>query len=89
MKKFLKNSALIALSVVIVGISCCRSNTAMAQSDTELYDMVWRTVNTRFVDQTNNGQNWSRWRYKYDDKIKTPEDAYLAIDTMLASLNDR
>lgn len=89
MKRFLKNSALIAVSVAIVGISCCRSNTAMAQSDTELYDMVWRTVNTRFVDQSNNGQNWSRWRYKYDDKIKTPEDAYLAIDTMLASLNDR
>ena len=89
MKRFLKNSALIAVSVAIVGISCCRSNTAMAQSDTELYDMVWRTVNTRFVDQSNNGQNWSRWRYKYDEKIKTPEDAYLAIDTMLASLNDR
>ena len=89
MKKFLKNSALITLSVVIVGVSCCRSNTAMAQSDTELYDMVWKTVNTRFLDQSNNGQNWNRWRYKYDDKIKTPEDAYLAIDTMLASLNDR
>ena len=69
MKRFLKNSALIALSVVVVGISCCRSNTAMAQSDTELYDMVWRTVNTRFVDQSNNGQNWSRWRYKYDNVI--------------------
>lgn len=89
MKKFLKNSALIALSLMIVSVFCCRSNTAMAQSDTELYDMVWKTVNTRFLDQTNNGQNWDRWRYKYDDKIKTPEDAYLAIDTMLASLNDR
>lgn len=89
MKKFLKNSALIALSVLVVGISCCRSNTAMAQSDAELYDMVWKLVNTRYLDQTNNGQDWSKWRHKYDDKIKTPEDSYIAINTMLASLNDK
>ena len=89
MKKFLKNSALIALSVLVVGISCCRSNTAMAQSDAELYDMVWKMVNSKYLDQTNNGQDWSKWRHKYDDKIKTPEDSYVAINTMLASLNDK
>ena len=89
MKNFLKNSALIALSVLIVAVSCCRSNTAMAQSDTELYDMVWKLVNSKYIDQTNNGQDWSKWRHKYDDKIKTPEDSYVAINTMLASLNDR
>lgn len=89
MKNFLKNSALIALSVLVVAVSCCRSNTAMAQSDTELYDMVWKLVNSKYIDQTNNGQDWSKWRHKYDDKIKTPEDSYVAINTMLASLNDR
>ena len=41
-----------------------------------------------FVDKTNNKQNWERWRYKYDNVIKTPEDSYVAIETMLASLND-
>ena len=61
----------------------------MAESETALYDMVWKIVNSRYLDQTNNGQNWERWRHKYDDKIKTPEDAYVAIDTMIASLNDR
>lgn len=89
MKNFLKNTALIVLSLLIVSVFCCRSNTAMAQSDTELYDMVWKYVNSKFIDNTNNGQNWSRWRHKYDEKIKTPEDAYVAIDTMVASLNDR
>ncbi len=89
MKKFLKNTALITLALVVVSVSFSRSNTAMAESETALYDMVWKIVNSRYLDQTNNGQNWERWRHKYDDKIKTPEDAYVAIDTMIASLNDR
>lgn len=89
MKKNLKNAALITLALLIVGITLSRSNTAMAESETVLYDMVWKIVNSRFLDQSNNGQDWSRWRHKYDDKIKTPEDAYVAIDTMVASLNDR
>ena len=89
MKKFLKNTALITLALVMVSITCNRSNTAMAESETVLYDMVWKIVNSRFLDQTNNGQDWNKWRHKYDDKIKTPEDAYVAIDTMVASLNDK
>lgn len=89
MKKIFRNSALITLSLLIVGVFCCRSNTALAQTDAELYDMVWKLVNAKYIDQTNNGQDWSRWRHKYDDKIKTPEDSYIAINTMVASLNDR
>ncbi|MBO7672847.1 S41 family peptidase [bacterium] len=61
---------------------------AMAETPQGLYDYVWRNVNAKYVDQTNNQQNWLRWRYKYDDVIKTDEDAYVAIETMLASLND-
>ncbi|MBQ8887377.1 MAG: S41 family peptidase [Candidatus Gastranaerophilales bacterium] len=89
MRKNLKNIALITLSLIVVSMTFARSNTAMAESETVLYDMVWKIVNTKFLDQTNNGQDWYRWRHKYDDKIKTPEDAYVAIETMVASLNDR
>ncbi len=89
MKKLLRNSSLITLLIMIVSITCYRNNIAMAESNTELYDSVWKIVNTKYLDRTNNGQDWSRWRHKYDEKIKTPEDAYLAIDTMVASLNDR
>ncbi len=88
-KNIIKNTALITLALMVVSVSFNRSNTAFAESETALYDMVWKIVNTRYLDQTNNGQNWERWRHKYDDKIKTPEDAYVAIDTMVASLNDR
>ncbi len=54
----------------------------------DLYDNVWRLVNNKFVDQTNNSQDWSKWRHKYDNQIQTNEDAYVAINTMISSLND-
>lgn len=89
MKKVLNNSLIIFFALMLTCVTCCRSNTAMAESDIGMYDMVWKIVNTKFLDQTNNGQDWNRWRHKYDDKIKTPEDAYVATATMVASLNDR
>ena len=63
-------------------------NNVFAYSPVDLYDNVWRLINTKFVDQTNNSQDWSKWRHKYDSKIQTNEDAYVAINTMIASLND-
>ena len=63
-------------------------NYSMAYTPIELYDNVWRLVNSKFVDQTNNGQDWKKWRHKYDNQIQTNEDAYVAINTMIASLND-
>ena len=60
----------------------------MAATPVEMYDSVWKLINSKYVDQTNNEQNWSKWRHKYDNVIRTDEDAYVAIDTMVASLND-
>lgn len=54
----------------------------------ELYHEAWQVAFTEFVDPTFNGQNWYRWKDRYNDQIQTREDAYLAIRTMLASLND-
>ena len=59
-----------------------------AYSPVYLYDNVWRLINSKFVDQSNNQQNWAKWRHKYDNQIRTNEDAYVAINTMVASLND-
>lgn len=70
------------IAVVIIG------NSVFAYSPEQLYDQVWKLINTKYVDQTNNYQNWDKWRSRYSDCIKTNEDAYVAIDTMLASLND-
>jgi carboxyl-terminal processing protease len=60
-----------------------------AQSPQALYDEVWKLVNTKYVDSDKNGQDWGIWRHRYDDKLKTMDDAYVAIETMLNSLNDR
>ena len=64
------------------------ANGVLAYSPQSLYDEVWNLVNTKYVDANHNGQDWHRWRHKYDEYIKTDKDSYVAIDTMLASLND-
>ena len=61
---------------------------AYAASPAEMYDDVWKIVNKKYYDPSNNSQDWARWRYRYENKLKTKEDAYVAIETMLSSLND-
>lgn len=53
-----------------------------------LYVNAWRKIKNEYYDVTMNGQDWYRWRYKYLNKIETLEDADIAINTMIASLND-
>ena len=53
-----------------------------------LFVNAWRIVRNEYVDSSMNSQNWIRWRNRYLKKIKTIDDANVAINTMLASLND-
>ena len=62
---------------------------AWAHTPASLYDDVWKLVNARFVDDSKNGQDWRIWRHRYDGVLEDDKDAYVAIDTMLNSLNDR
>ncbi len=89
MRKFMKKSIL-ALGIFVLAYGWVISNTVLAINEpARLYDQVWKLVDTRYVDKTDNNQNWEqKWRHKYDNFIQTDEDAYLAINTMLASLND-
>ena len=54
----------------------------------KLFDKMWHTIRNEYYDSSMNGQRWSRWRHRYQNKIKTPDDAKVAIESMLASLND-
>lgn len=63
-------------------------NGVLAYTPQSLYDDVWKLIKIKYVDANENGQNWQRWRHKYDNFIKTDNDAYLAIETMVSSLND-
>ena len=73
----------ILMTAVLMGIG-----TAYAASPAEMYDDVWKIVNKKYYDPSNNSQDWARWRYRYENRLKTKEDAYVAIETMLSSLND-
>ena len=79
----LKNKFIYAIAILYLSLGA-----VSAATPAELYDDVWKLVNKKYYDPTNNSQDWAKWRYRYEHKLKTTEDAYVAIDTMLASLND-
>ena len=81
-----KCTIFLGLFIAVFGYTL-KSN-VLAATPVEMYDNVWRLINSKYVDQTNNEQDWSKWRHKYDNVIKTDDDAYVAIETMVASLND-
>ena len=78
MKKRFIASSLILMTALITTIG----NVYSATPD-ELYDNVWSLINKKYYDPTDNSQDWNRWRYRYEQKLKTKEDAYVAIETML------
>ena len=80
--------SIIFLGLFLVMFGWVIKSNIQASTPIELYDNVWRLINTKYVDQTNNEQDWGKWRHKYDNVIKSEDDAYVAIDTMVASLND-
>lgn len=82
MKRFIKTSVIL-MSAVLMTIG-----NAYAATPAEMYDDVWKIVSRKYYDPSNNHQDWMNWRYRYENKLKTKEDAYVAIETMLASLND-
>ena len=57
-------------------------------SSQKLFESVWTTVKDNYYDSTLNHQLWVRWKDHYRGKIKTDEDAKVAIQSMLESLND-
>lgn len=85
-KNFRKIKSVVAVFAVI--FSFILSNAAFASPATDLYDNVWKLINTKYVDQTDNQQDWNQWRHKYDSYINTDDDSYVAIETMLTSLDD-
>lgn len=45
-------------------------------------------IRAEYVDSSFNGQDWNRWHTRFKGIIRDPEDAYVAVATMVASLND-
>lgn len=57
-------------------------------SPQRLFDRTWRVISKEYYEPGLNHQNWNRWRTRYQGKIKTQDDARVAIDTMIASLDE-
>ena len=87
MKDFTKRLSIVVLMFTLFYVSAF-CNPVLAQTPKTLYDKAWKLIEQKFVDGTSNEQDWARWRHKYDNLIKDEEDAYVAIETMVSSLND-
>ncbi len=57
-------------------------------SPQRLFITAWRNAKKQYVDPTMNGQDWVRWKNRYLPYIETNEDVYVAVNSMLQSLND-
>jgi carboxyl-terminal processing protease len=53
-----------------------------------LYDEAWSMLKEEYVDGSFNGQDWAKWRSHFKGRLHDADDAYVAIGTMVASLND-
>ena len=54
----------------------------------ELFYDAWSVAKNNYYQKDMNKQDFSRWKKRYKNKIKTIEDADVAISSMLASLDD-
>jgi len=57
-------------------------------SPQKLFDNTWAVIRDNYYDPTMNEQMWYRWKEHYQHKVKNADDAKVAIDSMLASLDD-
>lgn len=57
-------------------------------SSQRLFDNSWKIIRDNYYDKDLNEQSWNYWKERYHGEIKTDEDAKVAIDSMLASLDD-
>lgn len=79
MERFLSTSSVVNTDELI--------NTKQVNSQ-KLFEDAWLVVKRNFYDSGLNGQNWKRWKKHYNGKIKNDDDANVAINTMLESLDD-
>ncbi len=57
-------------------------------SPQELYNESWNLIKNNYYEKDLNHQDWYKWKNKYRHKLKTAEDADIAINTMILGLND-
>ncbi|MBP0019316.1 MAG: PDZ domain-containing protein [Cyanobacteria bacterium SBLK] len=79
---------LVAIAVFASGLAWTPPALAFTQ-DQKVFLQAWRIVNQAYVDDSFNGQNWWFMRQRYLRRpFRDRDDAYEAIEEMLATLGD-
>ncbi|MCL2924230.1 MAG: S41 family peptidase [Trichodesmium sp. MAG_R04] len=87
-KRFLQITLLLILPVFLIWGLWTSPVTALT-TEQSLLGEAWRIVNSAYVDDSFNNQNWWFMRQKLMKKpLKTREETYTTIQEMLASLED-
>lgn len=97
-------TALLVMLLTLTGCSlksCLNSNTIPVASQSQndaatiarqqgeaVYQDAWRMILEEYVDPKFNGQDWYQWKTHYQGLIQDTDDAYVGIQTMVASLDD-
>lgn len=83
---------ILVIPVVFFNTSDAREVRSLVAKQTiapqRLFIASWRNIKSLYVDPSMNHQDWTRWKYRYLKHIKTDEDVAIAVNTMLASLDD-
>ncbi len=87
-KRFLGTIFILSLQVILA-FACFQQPAAALTEEQQLFQEAWRIVNRAYLDETFNNQNWSGVRQQIlKQPPKEREETYVAIQKMLASLND-
>lgn len=87
-KRFLGTIFILSLQVILA-FACFQQPAAALTEEQQLFQEAWRIVNRAYLDETFNNQNWSGVRQQVlKQPPKEREETYVAIQKMLASLND-
>ncbi|MBD1912884.1 MULTISPECIES: carboxyl-terminal processing protease CtpA [unclassified Leptolyngbya] len=88
MKRWILRFGLLLL-VLVASLSLWTPASSAFTDEQKLLSEVWRIVDRAYVDSTFNHQNWWMVRQKaLQQRLDTRDDAYSAIQKMLASLDD-
>lgn len=63
-------------------------NSSETITSQKLFERTWKVIYKDYYDPSLNHQDWTRWKDHYQGKIHNDDDAKVAIDTMIASLNE-
>lgn len=64
------------------------STALQANEAQKVFLEAWFNLKKEFLDTSMNHQQWDKWKNRYIDVIQDKADAYVAIDSMIESLDD-